>query len=71
MGPAAMGWIAAAFSQQDGMLSDLTSGSFNSIHARLAGTAGASSAGFTGMQLGGGSMMHLDQSRHQPIGIER
>ncbi len=60
-----------AFSQQDEMLADLTSGIFNSIHARLTGTAASSSAGFAGMQLGAGSMMHLGSTDHQPIGIER
>ena len=56
------------------MLSDLTSGIFNSIHARLAGTAASSSAGFAGMQLGmspmmqlgGGSMMHLGSTDISP-----
>ena len=58
---------ATALSQHDEMLADLTSGIFNSVHARLGGIGGPSANGFGGMQLGmngmmqlgGGTMMHL------------
>ena len=48
-----------ALSQHDEMLADLTSGVFNSIHARLAGVGGSLNSGFEGMSLGTGSMMGL------------
>jgi len=47
-----------AIGKHDEMLSDLTSGIFNSIHARLAG-AGGTPSGFAGMSLGLGSAMQL------------
>lgn len=62
-----------ALAMQDEMLADLTSGIFNSIHARLAGTGGSSSAGAgmqlgmsPMMQLGGGSMMQLGMQDESP-----
>ncbi len=55
-----------ALSQHDEMLSDLTSGIFNSIHARLAGVSGAPSNGSGGMSLGLGSMMHLSSKEVGP-----
>ena len=51
-----------ALSQHDEMLADLTSGVFNSIHARLNGAGGTPSNGFAGMSLGLGAMMQLGGS---------
>ena len=48
-----------SLSQHDEMLADLTSGIFNSVHARLTGVGSSSSNGFAEMSLGMGSMMQL------------
>ena len=52
-----------ALSQQDEMLVDLTSGIFNSIHARLSGAGGGASNSFAGMSLGAGSLMQLGSAK--------
>lgn len=49
----------SALNQFDEMLSGLTSGIFNSIHARMAGTAGSPGAGSGPMALGFGAPMYV------------
>jgi outer membrane autotransporter protein len=58
-------------SQQDEMLADLTSGVFNSVHARLSDAARGSVSGYSGMKLGMGSMpMRLGGGSHMNLGTE-